>query len=35
MKPINYILTLGLLAIMFFAWRQFYITIKNKKKHGR
>ena len=31
----EYILLIDLLVVMFFAWRQFYLTHKKKKKHGR
>ena len=32
----DYILTAALLVVIFFAWRQFYLTHKKKNhKHGR
>lgn len=32
----EYILTAALLVVIFFAWRQFYLTRKKKNhKHGR
>ena len=31
----EYILSAALLVVMFFAWRQFYLTHKKSKKHGR
>ena len=31
----EYIFLVALLVIMFFAWRQFYLTHKKKNKHGR
>ena len=32
----NYILSVALLVVMFFAWRQFYLTNKKRNnRHGR
>lgn len=36
METTEYILLAALLAVMVFAWRQFYLTHKKKNhKHGR
>ena len=34
-EVMEYIFLAALLVIMFFAWRQFYLTHKKKNKHGR
>ena len=34
-EVMEYILLAALLVAMFFAWRQFYLTHKKRKRHGR
>ncbi len=31
----EYLIGIVLLIVMFFAWRQFYLTNKRKHRHGR
>ena len=31
----EWIFIIALVVVMFFAWRQFYLTHKKKNKHGR